>query len=112
MQLIQGICNPADLFDDISNERNAKLRPSVVVPKISQISSISPPKHKIAFPSSDSCNELNNMLMVELVDINVSLDLSLPRLIKRSLVFFIFSMVLFDLLDGNVGSFTIKLIRH
>jgi hypothetical protein len=111
MQFDKGICDSSDLFDDISNKCNTDLRFVIGLPKVSQISSVGPPKHEIALAFGDGCNELDNMLVVEFVNVDMSRDLSFPRLIKLSLFFFIASMDLLDVFNSNGRSLTVKLIK-
>jgi hypothetical protein len=119
VQLIQGICESPKLIDDVPDERSADLRLSVVLPKFPQVPPIRPSKHKVALspvsssaiPSSDSRNELDDILVVEFVSVNMGLDLPFPLFVQLAQFLFIVSVDLFDLLDGNIGAATVELVK-
>jgi hypothetical protein len=76
-----------------------------------QISPVRPSKHKKPVPSSNSRNKLNDILVPQFVDMDVSSNFSFPLFLKLFQLFFVGSVDLLDLLDRNIGSLTIKLFR-
>lgn len=111
MQHVQSIGEAPKLCNDVLNERNRKVRFSIGLPKFSQVSTVRPSEHEVAFPSGDSCNKFDNIWMVDFVGVDMSLDLSFPLCFQFPLLLFVISEDLLDLFNSNVGPFAVKLAK-